>query len=147
MSATNSTVRLHFDANNCTVKCFICIDPKTYNEIFPLETNIMQISRLIHVVKGNDQSSQHETVPVLSCIVLSHIWQFCGLEVGILGNQSPKYVLVKGLQTGPFKSSWLPNSNTSDSRFFVIVGFTFSQKLKNKKIKTFLFEKYKSRPI
>ena len=42
---------------------------------------------------------------VLSCIVLSHIWQFCEVKVGILGTQSPKYVREKGLQTGPFKSS------------------------------------------
>ena len=28
-----------------------------------------------------------------------------------VGTQSPKYVRVKGLQTGPFKSSWLPNVN------------------------------------
>ena len=38
-------------------------------------------------------------------------WQFCGLKVGILGTQSPKYVRVKRLQTSPFKSSWLPNVN------------------------------------
>ena len=35
----------------------------------------------------------------------------CRLKVGILGTQSPKYVQVKGLQTSPFKSSWLPNVN------------------------------------
>ena len=29
---------------------------------------------------------------VLSCVVLNHIWQLCGLKVGILGTQSPKYI-------------------------------------------------------
>ena len=40
-------------------------------------------------------------MPVLSCTAFGHIWQFCGLKVGILGTQSPKYLKEKGLQTGP----------------------------------------------
>ena len=39
---------------------------------------------------------------VLSCVVFGHIWQFCGQKVGILGTLSPKYVRVKGLETGYF---------------------------------------------
>ena len=27
---------------------------------------------------------------VLSCVVFHHIWQFCGLKVGILGTKLPK---------------------------------------------------------
>ena len=30
---------------------------------------------------------------VLSCVVVSHIWQIHGLKVSILGTQSPKYLL------------------------------------------------------
>ena len=42
--------------------------------------------------------------------IQSQIWQYCGKNVGILGTQSPKYVRVKGLQTGPFKSLLLDYS-------------------------------------
>ena len=45
----------------------------------------------------------------LSCIVFGHIWQFSWTKVNILGTHSPKYIRVKGFQTGFFKGSWLPN--------------------------------------
>ena len=35
--------------------------------------------------------------------------KFHGLKVDILGTQSLKHLQVKGLQTGLFKGSWLPN--------------------------------------
>ena len=37
--------------------------------------------------------------------------KFHGLKVDILGTQSQKFLRVKGLQTGLFKGSWLPNVN------------------------------------
>ena len=48
---------------------------------------------------------------VLSLVVFGHFWQFSWTKVSILGTQSPKYLQVKGLQTGFFKGSWFPNVN------------------------------------
>ena len=39
---------------------------------------------------------------VLRCVIFGHIWQLCGLKVGILGTQSPRFVRVKGLQNRSF---------------------------------------------
>ena len=46
-----------------------------------------------------------------SPVVLIRIRQFCGLKVGILGTRFPQYLRVKGLQTGTFWSTCLPDSN------------------------------------
>ena len=46
---------------------------------------------------------------VLSCIVFHHIWQFCGLKVGVLGTKFPNFLQTKGLQTGSLLSSLFPN--------------------------------------
>ena len=57
-----------------------------------------------------DKTYEKQRCSELRCIQIQ-IWQYCGLNVGILGTKSPK----KELQTGPFESSWLPNVNLTHS--------------------------------